>query len=48
MEGKTIREAALQERLFTEEELDIIFTPQELTRPGIAGSKSLKRKKEKQ
>lgn len=47
MEGKTIREAALQEDLFTAEELDIIFTPQELTRPGIAGSKTVKRKKEK-
>jgi aspartate ammonia-lyase len=46
MEGKTIREAALQEGLFTQEELDSIFTPQELTRPGIAGSRTLKRKKE--
>ena len=47
MEGKTVREAALQEGLFTEEELDIIFTPQELTRPGIAGSKTIKKKKGK-
>lgn len=46
MEGKTIREAALQGGLFTQEELDSIFTPQELTRPGIAGSRTLKRKKE--
>ena len=47
MEGKTVREAALQEGLFTEEELDIIFTPQELTRAGIAGSKTIKEKKGK-
>jgi aspartate ammonia-lyase len=45
-EGKTIREAALDEGLFTPEELDVIFTPQELTRPGVAGSKIVKRKKE--
>jgi aspartate ammonia-lyase len=47
MEGKTIREAAIEEGLFTPDELDSIFTPQELTRPGIAGSKTVKRKKEK-
>jgi aspartate ammonia-lyase len=45
MEGKTIRETAIEEGLFTPDELDIIFTPQELTRPGVAGSKSLKRKR---
>ena len=43
--GKTIRETALEEGLFTPEELDIIFTPQELTRPGVAGSRKVKRKR---
>jgi aspartate ammonia-lyase len=43
--GKTIREVALDEGLFTTEELDFIFAPQELTRPGIAGSKKVKRKR---
>jgi aspartate ammonia-lyase len=47
LEGKTIRETGLQEGLFTGEELDTIFTPQELTRPGIAGSKKVKKRKEK-
>ena len=47
VEGKTVRETAMQEGLFTPEELDSIFTPQELTRPGIAGSKTIKRRKEK-
>jgi aspartate ammonia-lyase len=46
-ERKTIREKAIEEGLFTLEELDNIFTLQELTRPGIAGSKTMKRKKEK-
>ena len=45
-EGKSIRETALEAGLFTEDELDIILTPQELTRPGIAGSRTLKRRKE--
>ena len=46
MEGKTIRELALEQGLFTEQELAVIFTPQELTRPGIAGSRKFKRRKE--
>ena len=44
-EGKTIREAAIADGLFTPEELDAIFTPRELTRPGIAGSQKLKQRK---
>lgn len=44
-EGKTIREAAIEDGLFTPEELDAIFTPRELTRPGIAGSQKLKQRK---
>ncbi len=47
LEGKTIREVVLEEGLFTREELDIIFTAQELTRPGIAGSRKVKKRKEK-
>jgi len=44
-EHKTIRAAAIEDGLFTPEELDLIFTPRELTRPGIAGSQKLKQKK---
>lgn len=40
--GLDIREAALAADLFTAEELDLIFSPAELTRPGIAGSRFLK------
>jgi aspartate ammonia-lyase len=43
--GLTIREAALQDGLFTDEEIDAIFSTQELTRPGIAGARKLKSKK---
>jgi aspartate ammonia-lyase len=43
--GKTIRQMALEEGLFTMDELDIIFSPQELTRPGIAGLRKLKNRK---
>ena len=46
--GKTIREAAIESGSFTNSELDIIFSPAELTRPGIAGSGKIKRKKESQ
>lgn len=41
--GKTIREMALQKGIFTENQLDEIFTAAELTRPGIAGARKLKR-----
>jgi aspartate ammonia-lyase len=44
--GKAIGEAALEMELFTTEELDAIFQPSELTRPGIAGSKKVKRRKQ--
>jgi len=43
MEKKTIKEVAIELNLFTEEELDIIFNPYELTRPGIPGEKKLKK-----
>ena len=45
-EGKTIREAAVQAGLFTDAELDIVFSPAELTRPGVAGARKLKGRKE--
>jgi aspartate ammonia-lyase len=44
-EGKTIRQVAVQEGLFTEDELDVIFTSAELTRPGIAGLRKLRNRK---
>jgi aspartate ammonia-lyase len=43
-EGITIRRIAFEEGLFSEAELDIIFSPQELSRPGIAGYGKLKQK----
>ncbi len=47
-EGKTIRRVAIESGLFTASELDVIFSPAELTRPGIAGFHKLKRKKEQE
>jgi len=45
LDGKTIREVAIEDGLFTTEELDHIFAPQELTKPGIAGATKIKQKK---
>lgn len=39
--GKSIRELCLQYGVLTEEELDIILDPHEMTKPGIAGSSLL-------
>jgi aspartate ammonia-lyase len=44
-EGKTVREVAVESGAFTSEELEIIFSTAELTRPGIAGARKLKGKK---
>ena len=44
-QGTTIRQLALQKELFTMDELDVIFSPSELTRPGIAGLRKLKTRK---
>jgi aspartate ammonia-lyase len=44
--GKTIRQAALDAGLFTDEELSLIFSAAELTRPGVAGARRLKPKTE--
>lgn len=38
----TIRQVALQHGLFTDEQLDIIFSPSELTRPGVAGRRTVR------
>ena len=40
--GKTIREVALEGGHFTREQLDVILTTVEMTKPGIAGLKKLK------
>ena len=40
--NKPVREIILSKNLLTEEELDIILSPSEMTRPGIAGDKLLK------
>jgi len=45
-QGKSIAEVAVERGLFTPEDLEIIFSPAELTRPGIPGFQKLKRKKE--
>ena len=47
LKGKTIREEALESGLFDAEELDAIFRATELTRPGIAGARKVKAKREK-
>jgi len=44
-QSKTIRQTVIEKGLFTQEELDIIFSPSELTRPGIAGLRKLKHRK---
>jgi aspartate ammonia-lyase len=41
--GKSVRELCLQYDVLTEEELDIILNPYEMTNPGIAGSSLLER-----
>jgi len=40
--GRPIREIVLEKGILTEEELDIILNPQEMTKPGIAGANLLK------
>jgi aspartate ammonia-lyase len=46
-EGRTVRQMALETGQFTDEELNAIFSTAELTRPGIAGARKVKGKKEK-
>ncbi len=43
-EGKQLKEVLLASGLFTEEELNAVFTPGQLTRPGVAGAKFLKKR----
>jgi aspartate ammonia-lyase len=40
--GRPIREIVLEKGILTEEELDIILNPQEMTKPGIPGASLLK------
>lgn len=40
-EGRTIGDAAVEKGYFSKEEIEAIFQPHELTRPGIAGSKKV-------
>lgn len=44
-QGKTIRDVVLEKGLFKEEELDIIFNPYEMTKPGIPGKRKLRGEK---
>jgi len=41
--GRSIKEVVLEKGYLTEEELDIIFNPHEMTNPGIAGKELLKK-----
>ncbi|MFS0653910.1 aspartate ammonia-lyase [Bacillus sp. 179-C3.3 HS] len=43
LKGQSIRELCLQNDVLTEEELDIILNPYEMTKPGIAGQELLER-----
>ncbi|MGM2833516.1 aspartate ammonia-lyase, partial [Bacillus cereus group sp. Bce025] len=43
--GKSVRELCLEHGVLTEEELDIILDPFEMTHPEIAGASLLKNKK---
>jgi aspartate ammonia-lyase len=43
--GMTIRETALDAGLFSQEELDVAFASSEVTKPGIAGSRKIKKAK---
>lgn len=43
MTGKSVRGDCLQHDVLTEEELDIILNPYEMTKPGIAGKELLEK-----
>lgn len=42
--GRAVKEVLLARGLFTAEELDVILSPQEMTKPGVPGAKQLKDK----
>ncbi len=42
--GRTIRELALEKKLFTKKQLDTILSPTEMTHPGIAGQSTMEDK----
>jgi aspartate ammonia-lyase len=39
--GRAVREVLLARKLFSEEELDLLLSPQEMTKPGIPGARAL-------
>ncbi|MGF9997226.1 aspartate ammonia-lyase, partial [Bacillus safensis] len=41
--GASVRELCLQNDVLTEEELDVILNPFEMTKPGIAGASLLEK-----
>lgn len=41
--GKSVRQLCLEHQVLTEEELDLILDPHEMTKPGIAGASLLKK-----
>ena len=41
MTGRPIRDILLEKNIFTKEQMDYIFSPEEMTQPGIAGKKLL-------
>ncbi len=43
--GKSVRTLILQEKLISEEELDLILDPVHMTEPGISGKNLLLKKK---
>ncbi|RXK29007.1 hypothetical protein A6g_11505, partial [Bacillus velezensis] len=43
MTGQSVRDLCLQNDVLTEEELDIILNPYEMTKPGIAGKDLLEK-----
>lgn len=45
LKGKSVRELCLQYDVLTEEELDFILNPYEMTTPGISGDRYLTKSK---
>ena len=43
--GRSVRDVILERGLLSEEELEIVMAPEEMTRPGIPGEKKLKERR---
>jgi aspartate ammonia-lyase len=43
LSGKPVRELILRDKVLTEQQLDAILDPFEMTKPGIAGASAMKR-----